>query len=110
MKTSKLRIADILNAKEQLERALKRKPNVRAHAYGVKIKGGQPTGERCLTVLVSTKVERSELPKGAAVSKAIRIGRKLVQTDVLPFSDFEMQSYPFGECLSDGKNVGTRGA
>src|SRR5690554_6616508 len=62
--------------------------NVQGMGVGVKWKGGQPTGEEALVVLVSKKVPKEHLTRGEMIPSSLNG----VQTDVLEISFPEIQA------------------
>ncbi|QOJ20955.1 MAG: hypothetical protein HRU77_09780 [Gammaproteobacteria bacterium] len=111
---SQLKQSNFERHRTHINETLKHFQTVRASGLGIKFVSGKPTEEPCLSVFVSKKIEHDLLTKEEMLPKAIRIGQHLHPIDVVEMGSFIRQSapenYPFGVCLTDEKENGTRSA
>lgn len=68
---NKRRMAEIALIQERHEASLMRFPNVVGAGIGYRQRKGRPTGELCLVVMVSQKLERSDLPAAAILPREL---------------------------------------
>ncbi len=86
--------ARVTEAKDRHSSALLRRENVVGVAASLKVTGGQPTGQRSLTVFVERKLPLAEVPEESRVPEQV----DGVPTDVVQVGRIVPPSTPWGCC------------
>ena len=86
--------AALRRAKQQILDAHGDDPNVTGVGIGVRFRGGHPTGEPVVTVMVASKRPEALIPHARLLPKTIEVDGELWGVDVIQAGPFKLHHQP----------------
>jgi len=106
-RTRAQQIKALANLRPELDDRVGSKTDIIGSMLGVKLRGGQPTGQLVLTYFVREKVSKSEVSPKKRIPVSLKAGTEIVSTDVIEWPKMVEHALPPSSIISDGQLQGT---